>query len=58
MLKGGGGKFWEGGVDSGRVAHVNLLKKGVYSKREWWIPGASGNIIVVQKGSAYFGREG
>ena len=24
-----GGIFWEGGVDSGRVAHINLLKSGV-----------------------------
>ena len=26
----GGGLFWEEGVDSGRVAHVNLLKGGVF----------------------------
>ena len=26
-----GGIFWEGRVDSGRVAHINLLKKWVYS---------------------------
>ena len=24
------GKFWQGGVDSGRVAHINLLKKGIF----------------------------
>ena len=29
-----GGIFWEGGVDSGRVAFINWLKKGVYSGRE------------------------
>ena len=23
-----GGIFWEGGVDSGKVAHINLLKRG------------------------------
>ena len=29
-----GSIFWEGGVDSGMVTHVNLLKRGVYSGRE------------------------
>ena len=29
-----GGIFWEGGVDSGRVAHINWLKRGIYSGRE------------------------
>ena len=28
-----GGVFWVGGVDSGRVAQINLLKKGAYSRR-------------------------
>ena len=23
-----GGVFWEGGVDSGRVTHIHLLKRG------------------------------
>ena len=27
----GGGIFWEGGVDYERVAHLNLLKRGIYS---------------------------
>ena len=29
-----GGRFWEAGVDSGRVAHINWLKRGVYSGRK------------------------
>ena len=29
-----GNIFWEGGVDSERVAHINRLKRGVYSGRE------------------------
>ena len=28
-----GSIFWEGGVDSGRVAHINWLKRGVCSGR-------------------------
>ena len=48
-----GGRFWEAGVDSGRVAHINGLKRGVYSQ----ILGGSHNIIVVEKG-VYSGREG
>ena len=34
-----GGIFWEGGVDSGRVAYINLLRRGVYSGREGYILG-------------------
>ena len=29
-----GGIFWEERVDSGRVAHIHLLKRGVYSGRD------------------------
>ena len=34
MLVEKGGIFWERGVDSGRVAHIKLLKRGVYSGKE------------------------
>ena len=42
------GIFWEGGVDSGRVAYINLLKKGVYSGGGVYILG--GSHIFVEKG--------
>ena len=50
--------FWEGGVDSrwwadfGRVAHIHLLKRGVYSGREVYILG--GSHIVVKKGGIFW----
>ena len=39
---------------SGRVAHINWLKRGVYSGREGYILGGSHNIIVVKKGGIFW----
>ena len=44
----------EGGVYSGRVAHIHMLKRGVYSERERYILG--GSHIAVEKGGIF--REG
>ena len=48
------GIFWEGVVDSGRVAHMNWLRKGVYSGKEGYILG--GSHIVVEKGGIFWGE--
>ena len=44
------GIFWEGGVDSGRVAHMNLLNRGVYSGRDRYILGSEDTSPNHEKG--------
>ena len=55
--RGGGGMFRDGEVDSGRVAHINWLKKGVYSGREHWVDsGRVAHINWLKRGYILGGR--
>ena len=51
-----GGIFWEEGVDSGRVAHMNLLKRGGVFWEEGVDSGRVAYSTVVEKG-VYSGRK-
>ena len=52
-----GGIFWEGGVDTGRVAYINWLKGGIF-----WEGGVDSRRVAhinwLKRKRVYPGREG